>query len=466
MTIEKISDKLAHCEPFFWIWTTNKLNQHPVKIRVTFNRKSKYYSVLINGEKMFLTPDKWEELIIRQPKDDDTPDKDGKFIGFKSNLRSTNREIVKAINGQIAEARKAVTKITQGGAQFTHAEFENNFLQKTVDGGFLSFFQNHLDELRAAGRIGSYVAYKNALSAFKAFRRDREINPIEITPKLLRDFESWLKTPKTSTTKKNKKRTRQAGETTIAMYMRGIKVVYNKIARKHPELMHNYPFAIGQNDDEKYQIPEGSGDHKGTTLKPETVSAFNDIQTEPGTPEHEAKLYFMFSFFVAGMNMRDIAHLKNKNVTRNEMIDFERQKTSRTTKRKVKIQVTIDEEVQGIIDELSTGSKDPNDYVFPILSANMNPAEQDRRIRQFIKVTNQNLKSLCQKSNIEPFTTYSARHTFANILKQKDMSTELIREFLGHKDLKTTENYLKRFDLDKNRKATRAIMEVVKRKTA
>ena len=41
---------------------------------------------------------------------------------------------------------------------------------------------------------------------------------------------------------------------------------------------------------------------------------------------------------------------------------------------------------------------------------------------------------------------YSARHTYATELKRKGVSSEVIREALGHSALDTTENYLKRFD--------------------
>ena len=43
-------------------------------------------------------------------------------------------------------------------------------------------------------------------------------------------------------------------------------------------------------------------------------------------------------------------------------------------------------------------------------------------------------------------TTYVARHTFATVLKRSGASLEFISESLGHKDLKTTENYLGSFE--------------------
>jgi site-specific recombinase XerD len=45
-----------------------------------------------------------------------------------------------------------------------------------------------------------------------------------------------------------------------------------------------------------------------------------------------------------------------------------------------------------------------------------------------------------------PLTTYVARHSFATILKRSGAPTEFISESLGHKDLRTTENYLDGFE--------------------
>ena len=44
--------------------------------------------------------------------------------------------------------------------------------------------------------------------------------------------------------------------------------------------------------------------------------------------------------------------------------------------------------------------------------------------------------------------TYVARHSFSTILKRKGISSEFIKESLGHSSLVTTENYLDSFTDD------------------
>ena len=43
-------------------------------------------------------------------------------------------------------------------------------------------------------------------------------------------------------------------------------------------------------------------------------------------------------------------------------------------------------------------------------------------------------------------STYTARHSFATVLKRSGANIAFISESLGHADLKTTENYLDSFE--------------------
>ncbi|WP_394331704.1 hypothetical protein [Arenibacter certesii] len=46
----------------------------------------------------------------------------------------------------------------------------------------------------------------------------------------------------------------------------------------------------------------------------------------------------------------------------------------------------------------------------------------------------------------KPLTSYVARHSFANCLKQKGVATEIISGSLGYQNLAITEAYLKDMD--------------------
>ena len=53
---------------------------------------------------------------------------------------------------------------------------------------------------------------------------------------------------------------------------------------------------------------------------------------------------------------------------------------------------------------------------------------------------------------IDHISTYTARHSFATVLKRAGANIAYISESLGHQDLKTTENYLASFERDERQK--------------
>jgi integrase/recombinase XerD len=162
---------------------------------------------------------------------------------------------------------------------------------------------------------------------------------------------------------KHRKTLKAANKTTVAIYMRTLKKMLNVAIDRNPSLKAFYPFS--------QRIRAGSG-KKGEALKIDELQKFISIETQPGTPEHEAKLLWLFSFYCQGMNFRDMAYLKYKDIQPN-FIEYVRRKTERTEKNEQKMQVPL--------------------------------------------------------------------------------SIEMIRELLGHSDIRTTESYLKRFDFDRKREA-------------
>jgi len=49
-------------------------------------------------------------------------------------------------------------------------------------------------------------------------------------------------------------------------------------------------------------------------------------------------------------------------------------------------------------------------------------------------------------------STYTARHSYATVLKRSGANIAFISESLGHADLRTTENYLSSFEKDERAK--------------
>jgi site-specific recombinase XerD len=89
----------------------------------------------------------------------------------------------------------------------------------------------------------------------------------------------------------------------------------------------------------------------------------------------------------------------------------------------------------------------PDSFIFPFLKEGMTPAKELMTVKQLTKTINKYIKRIALACGLpDDISTYTARHSFATVLKRSGASTEYISEALGHHDLKTTENYLDSFE--------------------
>ncbi len=417
-------------------------SRHPVRIRVTNNRKSRFYPVQFERENIFLSVDEWGKI-----KSEERP-------------RGRNRKLQDSIDVVTAAAKTAAETVNRKGT-FTFDRFSNEFLHKDSAKGFIALFDNYLDGIKKEGRIGTFKAYKNAQTALKKFigstpENKKELNPVDLTAEKLKDFDAYLRDRTVG------KSGKKVGKTTVGIYMRSLKAVYNYAISKDPALQEHYPFAKKQKDKGKYTIKTGSG-KKGEALSLEELQAF--IATTPieTSNEWEAKLLWMFSFYGQGMNFRDIALLKYREIELNKRtISYVRQKTRETEREEAQMIIPLSDQLHEIILKLGNADKRPDAFVFNILTQGMDALRQDDTIRQKIKQTNKYLKALCEANNLPAITTYWARHSYANLLKQSGESIDMIKELLGHSDPRTTEAYLKRFDTNKKREVNERLHSILK----
>jgi integrase/recombinase XerD len=296
---------------------------------------------------------------------------------------------------------------------FSWVRFEGTYLN--TGKSFYTYFEEHLSTLK--DRPGTYLSYQSALNKWKVVCQD--FMPIEL-PGQLHRLENACKTKSTS-----------------GMYLRASRVIYNLIRKDFPD----YPVW-------NYRINSKVGTHKARTLSNDQLQAFLKIKTLTG-PQMEARRIFMISFWGGGMNMADILQLKWTDIKKDRLI-FTRQKTKHSGT--APIEIPLSEHLKNYLGE-------PGKSLFVIANFDRtgSPVEVRQRAKWFTKNINNCLRRICDTNNIEPFTTYSARHTLASSLKFNGVNIEQIKELLGHSDARTTEAYLRRFDIEKKAEALKTI---------
>jgi integrase/recombinase XerD len=177
-----------------------------------------------------------------------------------------------------------------------------------------------------------------------------------------------------------------------------------------------------------------------------------------GTWWEKAKDLFIFSYLGNGINMKDIALLKFKNID-GDYIRFSRAKTINTNRiGNMPISIYISSEMKDILNKWKNVDALPDNFLFPILEPNVTPEKERAAISQLIKMVNKYIRLIAKEVGInKPITTYYARHSFATVLRRSGVSTEFISESLGYSSLKTTYSYLDSFEDEKKKEMLSAL---------
>ena len=148
---------------------------------------------------------------------------------------------------------------------------------------------------------------------------------------------------------------------------------------------------------------------------------------------------FLFSYYTRGMNFIDISFLKWENVQGDKLY-------YRRSKYKKNFIMRIKPEVAKIIEYYKTNKI--TEYIFPIINKNdLTPIQIRYRQDKILKKFNKEIKQIGKLCDIiTPITSYVVRHTFANSLRKKGMSIDMISELMGHDATETTHIYLKKIE--------------------
>ena len=108
-----------------------------------------------------------------------------------------------------------------------------------------------------------------------------------------------------------------------------------------------------------------------------------------------------------------------------------------TLRKQKDIRVIITDPMQRIVDTWGN-PKRPDNFIFPILNGKETALEQKKKTQYLTRAINRRMKSIAENLGIDHISTYTARHSFATVLKRSGASIAYISEALGHQDLNTT----------------------------
>ena len=371
--------------------TVNKEGTYPVKIKVYFQGKPKYYPTGI----CMSTNEELEEVLESKSK--------------------KNIEIQDIIGKELSRILKNVDILVERGT-FSFSNL-NNMLGKNIGGTLNEMISAKIKELENEEKFGTSAFYKGTLSLLKRYIK-HDVPIKEVTVEWLNGLEKFI--------------LKTANQTTVAMNMRNIRATMNIAKQVGVIRESDYPFGRG-----KYQIKEGSGKKKALNKK--QLKAIAEYRDGSMTTEFYRDLW-LFIYFCNGLNVADLISLKFSDIQNGE-ISFIRKKTKDRTRDVKRIYAAITPEMYSIINKWGNDPK-KSVYIFPFLKPGDSAWEHEKKKKNLTKLINKRMKMIGEKLNLGKITTYVARHTYATVLRNEGVPISIISPMLGHSSVTTTEIYL------------------------
>ena len=285
--------------------------------------------------------------------------------------------------------------------------------QKVIS--YTAFHESLIDEIKNAGKLSTYNIEKDTLKSIQRFFNRNEITFKDLSVDAIYKYQSFLNGNNNS-------------QSTIGIRIRTLRAVFNKAINREIVPATIYPF-------NKFKVSKIKESGKKEYLSEEEIALLkkavllkkNDIF---------ARDMFLLSFYGRGINFIDLIQLKKTDLYK-ETITYKRSKT----------EVIVNFKINDFWkDKITNYTSSPESfYLFNIIHNNQNSEiyinnKKDKYLKIFI---NKPLKKIITDLGIKKkITYYCARHSFATILKFNNISLDIIKEALGHKDIKSTMSYL------------------------
>ncbi len=381
-----------------------KSGLYPIFLRITINRKCKFYSTPYSCK---LT--EWDE-------------NQGEFRIKFPNAISFN----KALHKLKDDAMEVISALEREFKSYNLILFDKYYSQVDIQKlGFKKLFEKEIQTFEDNKQVSYASSMNDTLNALKSFKKNIEDYQFEnIDFKFLMDFENFL-------------RKRGANDGGIASYMRNIRTIYNKAINYKIVNKELYPF-------KEFKISKYK---KRDVKKALSIKEFQKLVSfDMGKMNiaKNARYAYIFSYYARGMNFTDLSELKWTDLE-DYQFNYNRNKTDILLKIKLPNIPIINE----ILSFYKIYRLYETEYIFPILMKDVKEydnKELKKRKDNVRKFYNKQLKNILKECGIDKnITFYTARHTFASNALRKDININIIKQALGHKRLSTTENYLDDF---------------------
>jgi len=415
----------------------DKEGQVPIYIRISHDQKTRYISTGLK-----VKPKYWNSNKRRVRQND--------FYDAE--------HLNKIIRDKLKEVKDEAYRIKADKQPFNAGVVKRKSKSTETTGDYIEYAKKFAERKRRVN-VQTGRRYDGIVSKLESYTRGR-LPFKDLTVTWLKEYMDWL-----STERKNK-------ANTIHSNMRAIRAILYAAIDEDQFPQERNPFFKLTLKQPKVSKTKLSGKEIKSFAKEETTSEFQEL----------AKDLFLFSFFTQGMRFRDVAILRNQNITDSHIV-YEMNKTGNAQT------VKVYPAAKAIIDKYKKAKADPTDFVFPLINVkkvlrNLIPVDEelavadlnfdeaptgrqqkiqkelDRDISSKNAYVNKEIKRVAKRAKIsKKISFHVARHSYADIAREKNVNLHHLSKSLGHSSLKVTEHYLGSLGSDATNSAAKTVYE-------
>ena len=222
------------------------------------------------------------------------------------------------------------------------------------------------------------------------------------------------------------------------------------LAKLVGDIYRNYNIDEGGNPFRKVKFKREQTER--TFLEIDEIRKIQNLRLRLQSPLYDAREVFLFECYT-GIRISDILTLKWKNVM-DDKISIRMRKTEKP------LVIPMNDYIKTVLNkrrfvvENNGGKITSEKYVFNILKIDVDEVSAQDALNAISSATtiiNKKLKMIAAKVGIEKnISTHVGRHSYATALLTSDIPLPVIKEMLGHSDIKVTQIYAKVVDSKKD----------------
>lgn len=279
--------------------------------------------------------------------------------------------------------------------------------------------------------------YQTVLNHLKKFSVYPDLQFTDLTPEFLMDFQRYLSD-------------NGCCNNTLLLYFRQLQTIHRQAAQQ----------GLAPAPGDLYADLFTESSH--TVKRSISASALKQLRDAVLPKDYTylalARDLFMLSFYLRGIPYIDLAHLKKTDI-KGDILCYHRRKTGKA------LTVTLEPCALQIINRWKKCAKD-SPYLFPIIKKPGNDVAEHRQYESGLRLYNKHLKKLVQVIGLPPdirLTSYTPRHTWANLAHNDGVGFPFISEALSHSSEKTTRCYVRSFTADTLAEVNRQVLGIMDR---